>query len=461
MCAHQPSADSWLIMRVALVSPYSWSYPGGVTRHVQALAQELRGEGHYVRVLAPFDSPGRLTSLVHRGAAPQRLTAPEYLLPLGRTLGFKANGAISNLSITPHAVSAMLQELRLGRYDVVHIHEPVAPAIGWFAADRARLPLVGTFHAYSDRPVPNGVANLLGARRVLGRLHVRIAVSQAAAWTGRRWFGGEYRIIPNGVHLDPQRATSTGQTGVGERLRIVFVGQPVERKGLPVLLHAFEVLRDEIPAELVLVGPSSEQLARLMRNPRGVRALGKLDDETKRRELQVADVLCAPAVGGESFGMVLTEAFAAGTPVVASDIVGYREVVRDGVGGVLVPPGDARALAAALLDLWAQPELRARMSSAAAADVQRFAWRPIAAQVLDAYGVAIAIWSGSRPPKCRRRRDDRPNHTTYATTTHPVWRDGGRLSMIVKDQQPMPRASLHPTERSELSGPTAQRGQFP
>ena len=134
-------------MRVALVSPYSWSYPGGVTRHVQALAQELRDEGHYVRVLAPFDSPGRLTSLVHRGAAPQRLTAPEYLLPLGRTVGFKANGAISNLSITPHAVSAMLRELRLGRYDVVHIHEPVAPAIGWFAAARARLPLVGTFHA--------------------------------------------------------------------------------------------------------------------------------------------------------------------------------------------------------------------------------------------------------------------------------------------------------------------------
>jgi phosphatidylinositol alpha-mannosyltransferase len=176
----------------------------------------------------------------------------------------------------------------------------------------------------------------------------------------------------------------------------VFVGQPVERKGLPVLLSAFEALREQVPAELVLVGPSPEQLARLMRNPRGVRALGKLDDERKRRELELADVLCAPALGGESFGMVLTEAFAAGTPVVASDIVGYREIVDDGVDGMLVPPDDPRALAAALLDLWGQPELRARMSRVAAADVQRFAWRPIAAQILDAYHEAIAIWSGSR-----------------------------------------------------------------
>ena len=393
-------------MRVALVSPYSWSYLGGVTHHVQALAQELRGEGHYVRVLAPFDPPDRFTSLVHGGAAPQRLRAPEYLIPLGRTVAFKANGAISNLSITPGAVSTMLSELRSGGFDVVHVHEPVAPAIGWFAADRARLPLVGTFHAYSDRPVPNAAANLLGARRVLGRLHVRIAVSEAAAWTGRRWFGGDYRIIPNGVHVDRERASRTARARVGDRLRIVFVGQPVQRKGLPVLLRAFEVLREQIPAELVMVGPSSDTLERMMRNPRGVRALGQLDDEAKRRELERADVLCAPALGGESFGMVLTEAFAAGTPVVASDIAGYREVVRDGVDGVLVPTGDARALAAALLDLWAQPLRRAQMSHAASAGVRRFAWPRVAAEVLDAYRQAIAIWSRSRrspvgPGPCR------------------------------------------------------------
>jgi phosphatidylinositol alpha-mannosyltransferase len=296
----------------------------------------------------------------------------------------------------------MLRELRCGGYDVVHIHEPVAPALGWFAADRARLPLVGTFHAYSDKPVPNAVANLLGARHVLGRLHVRIAVSEAAAWTGRRWFGGAYRIIPNGVHIDRRRASRTSQSRVGEALRIVFVGQPVQRKGLPVLLHAFGALREQIPAELVLVGPTSDELQRMMLSLRGVHALGKLDDEAKRRELERADMLCAPALGGESFGMVLTEAFAAGTPVVASDIAGYREVVHNGVDGVLVPAGDARALADALHDLWAHPERRAQMGRAAAAGVRRFAWPQVAAEVLDAYRQAITSWSRSNRSPLRR-----------------------------------------------------------
>jgi phosphatidyl-myo-inositol alpha-mannosyltransferase len=232
-------------MRIALVSPYSWSYPGGVGRHVGALAEQFESEGHYVRVLAPLDPPDRFASLSHRGAAPQRVLVPGYLVPLGRTVGFPANGAVSNLSITPHGVATLLEELRAGGYDVVHVHEPIAPAVGWIAADRARLPMVGTFHAYSDRPVPNGIANLLGARRVLGKLHVRIAVSQAAAWTGRRWFGGEYRIIPNGVRVDPEPPGAAAPPG--DRLRIVFVGQPVQRKGLPVLLRAFEALREQIP----------------------------------------------------------------------------------------------------------------------------------------------------------------------------------------------------------------------
>jgi phosphatidyl-myo-inositol alpha-mannosyltransferase len=377
-------------MRIALVSPYSWTYPGGVTRHIEALAEHLIADGHYVRVLAPFDLPDRLSSVLHRGAAPQALEPPDYLVPLGRTIGFKANGAVSNLSITPYGYSTMQQELRTGGFDVVHVHEPIAPVLSWLATDRAQLPTVGTFHVYSSNAITNNLANLLGASRMFNRLHVRIAVSEAAAWTGRRFFGGHYRVIPNGVHVDPERARLAAERPMGETLRIVFVGQAVERKGLPLLLRAFEALRDHIPCELTVIGPSPEELAPMLLDGRGVRALGKVDDDRKRDELERADVLCAPSLGGESFGMVLTEAFAAGTPVIASDIAGYRDVVRDGVDGVLVPRDDARALAEALRDLYEEPERRASMARAAARDVERFAWPQVAAQVLEAYGDAVA-----------------------------------------------------------------------
>ncbi|MGZ4250112.1 MAG: glycosyltransferase [Solirubrobacteraceae bacterium] len=377
-------------MRIAIVSPYSWSYPGGVTRHIEALAERFIEDGHYVRVLAPFDPADRVSRVLHRGAAPQRVTAPDYLVSLGRTVGFKANGAVSNVSITPYGVATMHKELRTGGYDVVHVHEPIAPVLSWIGVDNTRLPMVGTFHVYSQSKLSNGVANVLGARRVLNRLHVRIAVSEAAAWTARRFFGGYYEIIPNGVHVDPERAALAAQRPMGDRLRIVFVGQAVERKGLPLLLRAFEALREHIPTELTVIGPTAEVLAPMMLDPRDVRILGKVDDETKHRELEQADVLCAPSLGGESFGMVLTEAFAAGTPVVASDIAGYRDVVRDGVDGVLVPAADARALAEALLDLWEEPERRARMARAAAEDVKRFAWARVADEVMEAYKQAIA-----------------------------------------------------------------------
>lgn len=377
-------------MRIALVSPYSWTYPGGVTRHIEALAERFLEDGHHVRVLAPYDPVDTLAAILHRGANPQPLPAPDYLVSLGRTVGLKANGAVSNVSITPYGVATMHDELRTGGYDVVHIHEPVAPLSGWVATDWTRLPLVGTFHSYSESRVSNGLANAMGARRVLNRLHVRIAVSEAAAWTGRRFFGGHYRVIPNGVHLDPDALAGAGTRAPSDRLRIVFVGQSVERKGLPLLLRAFEALREQIPAELTVIGPSPEELAPLLLDDRGVRILGKVDDLRKRAELARADVLCAPSLRGESFGMVLTEAFAAGTPVIASDIAGYRDVVRDGVDGVLVPPADAQALALALRDLWDEPARRAEMARAAARDVQRFAWSRVAGEVMEAYQDAIA-----------------------------------------------------------------------
>src|ERR1700733_9251497 len=377
-------------MRIALVSPYSWTYPGGVTRHIEALAERFIEEGHHVRVLAPYDPVDLSSRVLHRGATPQPLSAPDYLVPLGRTVGFKANGAVSNLSVTPYSVATAQTELRTGGYDVVHIHEPVAPLGGWITTQLTDLPLVGTFHSFSESRVPNGLANLMGARRVLNRLHVRIAVSEAAAWTGRRFFGGHYQVIPNGVHVDPEVLARAGHKTPSDRLRIVFVGQSVERKGLPLLLRSFEALRDHIPTELTVIGPTAEELAPLMLDDRDVRVLGKVDDARKREELERADVLCAPSLRGESFGMVLTEAFAAGTPVIASNIAGYRDVVRNGVDGVLVPPADPQALAEALRDLWDEPDRRVSMARAAAADVERFAWPHVAEQVIGAYEDAIA-----------------------------------------------------------------------
>ncbi len=377
-------------MRVAILSPYSWTYPGGVTRHIEALAERFIADGHHVRVLAPYDPPGRYSSVLHRGARPQDVEPPEYLVSLGRTVSLKANQAVSNVSITPYALATAQHELRTGGYDVVHVHEPLAPVAPWCVTDGIRLPLVGTFHTYNENRISNGIANVLGARRMLNRLHVRIAVSEAAAWTAKRFFGGHYLIIPNGVHVDSERAALGALRAQTDKLKIVFVGQAVERKGLPLLLRAFEALREHIPTELTVIGPSEQELSPLMLDMRDVRVLGKVDDETKRLELEAGDVLCAPSLGGESFGMVLTEAFAAGTPVIASDIAGYRDVVRDGVDGVLVPRGDAQTLAETLRDLYEEPIRRAQMARAAALGAERFAWPRVAAQVMGAYEAAIA-----------------------------------------------------------------------
>jgi phosphatidylinositol alpha-mannosyltransferase len=376
-------------MRIALVSPYSWTYPGGVTRHIEALAEQFLSTGHDVRVLAPYDPDDRLSVRMHRGAHPQARPIPEHLIPLGRTIGIPANGAVSNISLTPYAVTTMRRELAAWQPDVVHLHEPVAPVSSWDALMAVDAPLVGTFHTYSTNVLTQAFATLAGARRRMNRLHVRIAVSEAAAWTGRRFYGGRYRVIPNGVDLDPLAAAAP-RSG-GDRLRIVFVGQAVERKGLPLLVRAFEALRDHVDCELTVVGASPQEVEPLLIDARGVTVLGKVDDDHKRAALRDADVLCAPSLGGESFGMVLTEAFAAGTPVVCSDLPGYADVVRGGVEGLLVPRGDASALAEALHDLALDPVQRARMGAAAAERATRYAWPRVAGEVLDAYHEAIAV----------------------------------------------------------------------
>src|SRR3954467_13662100 len=197
-------------MRVALVSPYSWTYPGGVTRHIEALATELDREGHEVRGLAPYDEDTRSTRWSHRAARPQVRDVPDWLVPLGGTIGWPSNGAVSNLAGTPSGGARLGRGRRAGSFDVVHTREPVAPTIGWDALTSANAPLVGTFHCYSESVPPPKVATLLGARRKLNHLNVRVAVSEAAAWTGRRFYGGRYRVIPNGVVLPADSVPGVG-----------------------------------------------------------------------------------------------------------------------------------------------------------------------------------------------------------------------------------------------------------
>jgi phosphatidylinositol alpha-mannosyltransferase len=472
-------------VRIALVSPYSWTYPGGVTRHIEALADELQAVGHEAHILAPFDPDDALARWMHRGARPQRMPVPDRLVPLGRSTGFAANGAVSNLAATTDSVLALWRELQTGGYDLVHVHEPVVPLVGWYTPScAAGIPIVGTFHTYSENALTNGIARALGARRRIDRLHARIAVSEAAAWTARRFFGGRYRIVPNGVHLgpaggapraaagrdDPTLAGTNAQApwegaaaGAGWEpgspsmtgappLRILFVGQAVERKGLPVLLRAFEALREHVPATLTLVGAAPEEVAPLLLDDRGVHALGKVSEREKAEQLRRADVLCAPSLGGESFGMVLTEAFAAGTPVVASDIAGYRDVVRDGRDGLLTPRGDARALAEALRVLALDPARRARMAAAARERAERFAWPHVAAEVLEVYEQALAVVG--REPAHPGRAVSKPGQPAALSRSR---RLAVRHGLVPADLLPRVPARRLPSIEPELALPAPRR----
>jgi phosphatidylinositol alpha-mannosyltransferase len=340
-------------MRVGLVCPYSWSVPGGVQSHVAGLARALGALGVDAEVLAPADAP------------------EDGVLPLGRSIPIPSNGSVQRVALSPAAAARTARAVRGRGYDVVHVHEPMLPAVSLTALAAARVPVVATFHMYRQALLWYAVFAPL-ARAAVRRADALLAVSPAAAEYARRGTGREPEVVPNGIDVDAFAAPESGRRGN----RILFIGRDEPRKGLPVLREAHARLRR--PGELRLVGPN-----------------GRVPDGELRRELARADVLVAPSLRGESFGIVLVEAMAAGVPVVASDIPGYREVLP-GSAGVLVPPGDAGALADAIDALLGDAERRARLGAAGRREAGRYAWPRVAERTLAVYERCLAPRGGAR-----------------------------------------------------------------
>lgn len=326
-------------MRVALVCPYSLSRPGGVQGQVLGLARSLTGRGHRVTVYAPTDGPVE---------TPERVD----LMISGTSVSLPGNGSIAPVSISPLATRRAFTHLRAGAFDVVHVHEPFAPGLTYALLSVRRLPpVVGTFHRSGGSVLYRVLSPV--ARWMAGHLAVRCAVSEAAASTASKALGGSYDVLFNGIEMDRFDGVSPWPA---QGSTVLFLGRHEERKGLAVLLEAWRLMTSRLSdsadasARPVLWvagdGPETDGLRRRYPDSESVRWLGILGEEEKIRRLIAADVLVAPSLGGESFGMVLLEAMAARTVVVASDIDGYR----DAAGGraVLVPPLDASALAASL-----------------------------------------------------------------------------------------------------------------
>ncbi len=368
-------------MKLGIVVPYSFSFWGGVVEHAEEQARALADLGVETRILIGHDPPGRLSRVLHPTAG-RFEPPPAHVLPLGRSVITPANHSFANIVISPSAVVRLQRALARERFDLLHVHEPLTPALGVAALASATCPIVATFHAAGPSRWRRFATPLWGF--LLERIDVRIAVSEAAAGTARGYAAGEYVVIPNGVRL-PERATPDGRAQ-----QIVFVGRHEPRKGLRALLRAWPAVRRRTEARLRIVGADPLAVRHLLSRegipPEGIDLLGTLSSEDLDRELAQAKLLVAPSLGRESFGMVLTRAFAAATPVVASDIDGYRQLRVSDRCGTLVPPGDEQRLAAAIASLLENEPLRRRYARAARElAASEYSWTTIAAQLKSVY----------------------------------------------------------------------------
>lgn len=366
-------------MKVGIVCPYSLDVPGGVQAHVVDLARALIGLGHEVDVLAPADEDTVL---------------PDFVTSAGRAVGIPYNGSVARLSFGPVSYSRVRRWITEHDFDVLHLHEPTAPSLSFLALMVADGPIVATFHTSTPR------SKILAAFQVVlqpfvEKITARIAVSALARRVQVEHLGGDAVEIPNGVDVgffaDAKPLDGYPRPGG----TVGFVGRFTEpRKGMPVLLEAFRTLARELPdVQLLVVGRGDDEELLKDAGPElaeRIVLLGQVDDETKARALRSVDVYCAPNTGGESFGIILTEAMSAGAAVAASDLDAFRRVLDDGKAGVLTPVEDSAALAEGLRELLADADRRAEYVAVARQRVMTFDWSVVANQVLRVYESAMA-----------------------------------------------------------------------
>ena len=368
-------------MKIGMICPYSFDIPGGVQAHVMELAQVFINRGHAVSVLAPA---GKGTEL------------PDYVVSVGEALAIPYNGSVARLNFSPHAYRRLRSWLREEEFDVLHVHEPNSPSISMLSLMVAQGPIVTTFHAATTKSLWLSLF-----QGILRPYHERIAGKIAVSELARRWqmesLGSDAVEIPNGVHV---RSFSDAEPFEGYPRRgktVLFLGRYDEpRKGMDVLIGALPAVVARYPdVQILVVGGGHE---RTLRGKAGNLAkhlvfLGQVDDETKARALRSADVYCAPNLGGESFGIVLVEAMAAGAAVVASKLDAFRRVLDDGRSGVLVEIGDPEELAFGIIAALGDDASRCAMVERAEQRAARYDWSQVADQILRVYD-AVTVAAG-------------------------------------------------------------------
>jgi phosphatidylinositol alpha-mannosyltransferase len=385
-------------MKIALVTPYDYPYPGGVTEHIMHLDREFRERGHETRIIAAStEDKDALDSNVIKVS--------------GALSSFPVSGSNARITLSPPVYRRVKKILNDEKFDIVHVHEPAVPLLCLTVLRHSHAINVGTFHAYRETNAFYEYAKPV-AQRVFGRLDGRIFVSEAVREYITQYFPGDYRIIPNGI--DFARFNSADTQPIPKfsdgRPNILFVGRIEPRKGFHHLIRAYPYIKEAVPeVRLVVVGAfNDDEKASFVRYARanhlsGIHFVGWVSRDELPRYYRSATVYCAPSTGFESFGIVLLEAMASGLPIVASDIAGYREVLHDGVQGRLVPPEDAVAIAEAIITLLKNPPLGRQMAERGRTTAAEYDWSLIANRVLDYYGELKATGIRKKSPSFRSR----------------------------------------------------------